>query len=79
MEVLRYERAVDSVFLVKARSLVLLALLSTISLSGCSQDEQCVDQEEVVAYDTIPHSSLLDGLSALDKSILYYHIAKNKE
>gem|GEM_PF-4093075 len=56
-----------------------MALFSTTSLSGCSQNEQCLEKEDIVVHDTLPHSLFLDSLPALDKSILYYHIAKDKK
>lgn len=49
------------------------------SVSSCSQDQQCVDTEPLIVQDTVPRSLFLDSLPTLDKSILYYHIAKNKE
>jgi len=65
--------------LINIRWLILLALFSTTSLSGCSQNEQCLEKEDIVVHDTLPHSLFLDSLPALDKSILYYHIAKDKK
>lgn len=79
MESVHHERSIDSRPMGNVRSLVLMTLLSVVSVSSCSQDEQFVDQQQIVTYDVIPTSSLLDTLPALDKSILYYHIAKNKE
>ena len=79
MEVLGREKSIDTLVLKKLRTFGLLALLSTLSLSSCSQDEQCVDTDPLIVQDTVPRSLFLDSLPALDKSILYYHIAKNKE
>ncbi len=79
MELLHKEKVSNSSRLEKIRSFFLLALLSTFSLSSCSQDEQCVQDKQIVAQDSLYRSILLDTTPALDKSILYYHIAKDKE
>lgn len=79
MGVLNRTRDINTVVLKKLRSVGLLALLSTLSLSSCSQDEQCIDKEQFVVQDTVPCSPFLDSIPARNKSILYYHIAKDKE
>lgn len=80
MEVLHDTRIVTYPSLEKIRSAFLLILLSTLSLSGCSQDDQCIaNQEDNLSHDLAVGSSVLDAIAPLDKSILYYHIAKNKE
>lgn len=79
MEVLGREKCIDTLVLNKLRSVALLSLLSMFSVSSCSQDQQCVDTEPLIVQDTVPRSLFLDSLPTLDKSILYYHIAKNKE
>jgi hypothetical protein len=80
MEKLLWLQKWSFVLVERLRSVFLLALFSTLSLPWCSQDSL---SDDISLWDTESlkkniSSPVLDATLAKDKSILYYHIARDK-